>query len=188
VKQQSKGRHVPPLGHMIPSKLVLAEKRQIPILSYLVWPSKIYHTRGEHANFYTTDMFYNLNTYYHKRTYYKSSFDFICNQATEIRTKVQKSGFFTCSKCSNNLKISNNFGKIMQLFIKRKIFFHSWVSCCLTEHNIGYVAVRYLNLKCVPKVTTEQKISHSRLQHLWKTLHECSLQRIIRPNCKPTTD
>jgi hypothetical protein len=38
----------------------LAEKQQVPILKYLVWPLSeleltIYRTRGEHANEYATD-------------------------------------------------------------------------------------------------------------------------------------
>jgi hypothetical protein len=50
LKQQSVGRHVPPLGHiiLIPSQTDFG-------LTQPRLETTIYHTRGEHANHYATD-------------------------------------------------------------------------------------------------------------------------------------
>ena len=66
LKQQSAGRHVAPLGHLIliPRRTVcvvtlnFAEKQQLPISWSFVWTdrdSNIYLTRDEHASYCTTD-------------------------------------------------------------------------------------------------------------------------------------
>ena len=71
LKQKSAGRHVAPLGHIIPipsqpvyvlfllNAACLAEKQQIPILVFALtrpgFETTIYRTRGEHANHYATD-------------------------------------------------------------------------------------------------------------------------------------
>jgi hypothetical protein len=71
LKQQSVGRHVTPLGHiiLIPTQPVFAptpewcvnceeETKTYLIVFGLIWlvlESKIYCTRGKHANHYTTD-------------------------------------------------------------------------------------------------------------------------------------
>jgi hypothetical protein len=73
MKQQSAGRHIAPLGHiiLIPSQPIFllyaacfAEKKQIPIffsfgLTRLGLELAIYRTRGEHSNHYTTDAVFN---------------------------------------------------------------------------------------------------------------------------------
>jgi hypothetical protein len=89
-KQQSTGRHVAPLGHIIqiPSQPVFARSLYCCLLSRevtntnfivfgLIWPGlepTIYCTRGEHANHYAIDTVKKkMCTYYRKYIWY---FDF----------------------------------------------------------------------------------------------------------------